>query len=117
MKFDYAKTYSADNSFWPEYHFKFKFVLKEIEIKDVCNRHGQDLIWVDHTLQNANDTTKKCFASFLIQQSLGPIKNDLDIVDYKAKYQEMVDLLEPYKIDDDVSPTTTLKMILKYHNK
>jgi len=113
MKFDYARTYSLQNSFWPEYNFKF--VIKESEILDVCNRHGRDLLWVDHTLQIANDNTKKCFASFLIQQSIGPIKNDLDIVDYKVKYQELVDLLEPHKIDDDMSPATTLKMILKYH--
>jgi hypothetical protein len=115
MKFYYAKTYSANNSFWPEYHFKF--VIDEDEISYVCNRHGKDLFWVDHTLQIANDNTKKCFASFLIQQSIGPIKNDLNIVDYKVKYQELVDLLEPHKIDDDMSAATTLKMILKYHNK
>lgn len=113
MKFDHAKTFSANNSFCPEYHFKF--VINEDEIRDVCGRHGKDLSWVDHTLQIANDNTKKYFASFLIQQSIGPIKNDLDIVDYKAKYQELVDLLEPHKIDDDMSPATTLKMILKYH--
>ena len=113
MKFDYAKTFSANNSFCPEYHFKF--VINEDEILDVCGRHGKDLSWVDHTLQIANDNTKKYFASFLIQQSIGPIKNDLDIVDYKVKYQELVKLLEPHKIDDDMSPATTLKMILKYH--
>jgi hypothetical protein len=30
------------------------------------------------------------------------------------KYEELVELLEPYKIDD-MPPETTLKMILKYN--
>lgn len=29
-------------------------------------------------------------------------------------YEELVELLNPYKIDDDMPPVTTLKMVLKY---
>lgn len=29
-------------------------------------------------------------------------------------YEELVELLNPYKIDDDMPPATTLKMVLKY---
>ena len=67
------------------------------------------LIWAG--LSNA----RKYLASFLIMQSMGPTENNLDVVDYKVKYQELVDLLEPHKIDDSMSPATTLKMLLKYN--
>ena len=35
-------------------------------------------------------------------------------INYKQKYEELVELLNPYKIDDDMPPVTTLKMVLKY---
>jgi hypothetical protein len=40
--------------------------------------------------------------------------SDVDLgIDYKKKYEELVELLEPHKIDD-MPPETTLKMILQY---
>jgi hypothetical protein len=114
MKFDYTKTFSNSNIFFPEYHFKF--VINEYEIRDICNRHGKSSSWVDDTLYFGGcDKIKKYVASFLIMQSMGPIENNLNVVDYKVKYQELVDLLEPHKIDDSMSPATTLKMLLKYN--
>ena len=49
----------------------------------------------------------------LIRDTISSDKVDLGI-DYKKKYEELVELLEPHKIDD-MPPETTLKMILKYN--
>ena len=57
----------------------------------------------------------KIFASIeIIRDALSSDKVDLGI-DYKKKYEELVELLEPHKIDESMEPLTTLKMLLKYH--
>jgi hypothetical protein len=41
--------------------------------------------------------------------------NNIDLeIDYKQKYEQLVELLEPHKIDN-MPPETTLKMLLKYN--
>jgi hypothetical protein len=35
-------------------------------------------------------------------------------INYKKKYEELAELLNPYKLEDGMEPSTTLKMILKY---
>ena len=35
-------------------------------------------------------------------------------INYKEKYDELVELLKPHKLEDNMSHSTTLKMILKY---
>ena len=49
----------------------------------------------------------------IIEEATNCDEVDLGI-DYKKKYDELVKLLKPHQIDDDMSPSTTLKMILRY---
>ena len=50
----------------------------------------------------------------ILQEAVKDENVDLGI-NYKQKYEELVELLKPHKLEDDMSPATTLKMILKYH--
>ena len=62
----------------------------------------------------STDKYYKLLASIeIIRDALSWDKIDLGI-DYKKKYDELVELLEPHKIDD-MPPETTLKMLLKYN--
>lgn len=115
MKFDYAMGMNPQ-TFLPEHHFSF--CLSEGDAEKVPHKYGYDSDWIFRTFSYLNsDSTHKLYAAvFLISEALVDDKVDMGI-NYKQKYQELVDLLEPHKIDDDMSPATTLKMILKYHNK
>ena len=113
MKFDYYKdTFSNECT--------FQFTLTEDETRKVYHQHNLD------ARQMLSDTFEHSgvekyykmlvLASIeLIRQSLSSENVDLGI-NYKKKYDELVELLEPHKIDESMEPSTTLKMILKYHN-
>lgn len=73
------------------------------------------LCWDDDFNSSPNEHPYKMYASVGILQEV--VKNEnVDLgTNYKEKYEELVELLKPHKLEDDMSPTTTLKMILKYH--
>jgi hypothetical protein len=115
MKFDYCKGINPQ-TFLTEH--RFSFCLSEIDVEKVPHKYGYDSDWIFKTFSYLNsDSTHKPYAAvFLISESLVDDKVDMGI-NYKQKYEELVELLEPYKVDDSMLPAATLKMLLKYHNK
>ena len=116
MKFDFCKE-QPPNTFYPQYHFKFS--LSEDEIRKVYHKFGHTPEWFrgvfDDFNSSPNEHPYKMYASLRILQEAVKDENvDLGI-NYKQKYEELVELLKPHKLEDDMSPATTLKMILKYH--
>lgn len=114
MKFDYCREQSIENSFCPQY--SFKFTLTEDELRRVTHKYGLPSNWAyDVFNYSSADSPYQMLTSLsVIQDAIGDDRVDLGI-NYKEKYEELVELLKPYKIDDDMPPSTTLKMILKYH--
>lgn len=104
MKFDYTRVFS-DKTFTPGYLFQYS--LTEDELRKVFHKYSTPFSII---------SDKK----FIEAVSVNIIRDVLvdDVVDlginYKQKYEELVELLNPYKIDDDMPPVTTLKMVLKY---
>jgi len=95
----------------------FSFSLTENEIRKVYHKHGtsyNDRVFLDSL---TSEPYKIGHSIRLIQDTFTDDgKVDLDF-NYKEKYEELVELLKPYKLEDDMSPSTTLKMILKYQVK
>lgn len=121
MKFDYCKEISlpgcgAPSSFPYTYHFQFS--LSYDEIQKALHKYAIPPNWLFDALEwSSKPQPYQMEASLsIIQDAMSDENVDLG-TNYKQKYEELVDLLEPHKIDDDISPATTLKMILKYHNK
>jgi len=110
MKFHYEKQSL-------ELIHNFSFSLTENEIRKVYHKHGtsyNDRVFLDPL---TSEPYKICHSIRLLQDAFSDDgKVDLGI-DYKEKYEELVELLKPYKLEDDMSPSTTLKMILKYQVK
>jgi hypothetical protein len=114
MNFDYAAEISH-NKHYPEYHFHF--TLTEDEVHRVIHKYDFDKkTYMEQVFGNpSTDKYYKLLASIeIIRDALSWDKIDLGI-DYKKKYEELVELLEPHKIDESMEPLTTLKMILKYN--
>lgn len=117
MKFDYCKDLSADNGYFPVYHFRF--TLDEDDVRKVLHKYAYPPEWMTSVFENFGYTPKdhpyKIGASLrFLQDAL--CDEDVDLgTNYKEKYEELAELLKPHKLEDDVSPATTLKMILKYH--
>ena len=112
MKFDYCKEY-PHNKFYPQY--RFQFTLDEEEVRKVYHKFGLTPEWMRGVFDDFNEHPYKIYASMRILQEVVKDENvDLGI-NYKEKYEELVELLKPHKLEDDMSPATTLKMILKYH--
>jgi hypothetical protein len=113
MNFDYSAKISH-TKLYPEYDFHF--TLTEDEVHRVIHKYNFDKkTYMEQVFGNpSTDKYYKLLASIeIIRQSLSSEDVDLGI-DYKKKYDELVELLEPHKIDD-MPPETTLKMILKYN--
>lgn len=112
MKFDWYK--KLNNKFYPEYHFSFS--LDEDEIRKVVHIYGYDEEWLRDAFEYSRpDSTYQMYTSLRILVD-ATNDNPVDLgTNYKQKYEELVELLKPHKIDEDMSPETTLKMILKYH--
>jgi hypothetical protein len=113
MKFDYAAGISH-NTYIPEYNFTF--TLTQDEVYKVIHKYDIDKqTYMEQVFGNpSTDKYYKILASIeIIRDALSFDKVDLG-VDYKKKYEELAELLEPHRIDEDMSPTTTLKMLLKY---
>ena len=113
MNFDYTAKISH-TKLYPEYHFHF--TLTEDEVHRVIHKYNFDKkTYMEQVFENpSTDKYYKLLASIeIIRDSLYGENVDLGI-DYKKKYDELVELHEPHKIDD-MPPETTLKMILKYN--
>jgi hypothetical protein len=110
MKFDYYKDTFSDEC-------TFQFTLTGDETRKVYHQHNLDAQqMLSDTFEHSGvEKYYKMLASIeLIRQSLSSEDVDLGI-NYKKKYDELVELLEPHKIDESMEPATTLKMILKYN--
>lgn len=106
MKFDYCSE---------KFGYTFNFTVTEDEIRNYLHKHGFSYDFVHGMFPPQATEYYKTFASLdLIKDTFVGDKVDLGI-DYKKKYDELVELLEPHKIDESMSPATTLKMILKYN--
>lgn len=116
MKFNWCRELKH-NKLYPEYHFKFS--LDEDEFQKVIHKYGLGNEWIWDAFDGYSaldvDTPQQMYASLRILQD-ATIDNRVDLgINYKQKYEELVELLNPHKIDDDMSPVTTLRMILRYH--
>jgi hypothetical protein len=113
MKFDYCAEFLSEN-YLPAYHFRY--TLTEDEVRKSLHKYGNSRInWMNEVFEYSSlqEPYKAEIALGLIRDTLlGDSDVDLGI-DYKKKYEELVKLLEPHKIDD-MPPETTLKMILQY---
>jgi hypothetical protein len=110
MKFEYTGSYSPLTP-----NFNFNFNLSKDEIHKVSHKYGYHSDWFEKAFNdlNFNSPHTPYVAAFLISETILEDKVDMGI-NYKQKYEELVEILKPYKIDNDMSPATTLKMILKY---
>ena len=121
MKFDYCKEVSLPGSGFSSsfpYTYHFQFSLSYNEIQKVFHKYGVQRN-IDEIIEygSKNNPNTIQLSLNLIQDTFTDDgKVDLGI-DYKKKYEELVELLKPYKLEDDMSPSTTLKMILKYQVK
>jgi hypothetical protein len=105
MKFDY---YSGEN-----FEYKFNFTLTENEIRKHFHKHGLTYRFGSNLFPpNTLEYYKILHSLEMIRENIDDNNIDLGI-DYKRKYDELVELLEPHKIDN-MPPETTLKMLLKY---
>lgn len=109
MKFEFTKSFNTENSFFPEWNFYYS--ITEDEIKKVLHKYS---ILLDRFYINQHFTDPKTSLAILNQVVVDNDSVNLGI-NYKEKYEEIVKLLDPYKLEDEMSPLTTLKMILKYH--
>lgn len=113
MKFDYCRNLSADKGYVPIFHFQYTLSIDEVQ--KALHKYGYSLEWMTIFDYSPTDHPHKIRSSLgIIQDALCDKNVDLG-TNYKEKYEELVELLKPHKIDDDMSPTTTLKMILRYH--
>jgi hypothetical protein len=113
MKFEYCKEMGAG---FPVYHFRY--TLDEDDVRKVLHKYSYPPEWMsavfDTFQYSPSDNSYKIGASLRILQD-ALCDEDVDLgTNYKAKYEELAKLLEPHKLEDDMEPATTLKMILKY---
>jgi hypothetical protein len=123
MKFDYCREASLPGSGYSSsfpYTYHFQFSLSSNEIEKVLHKYGvaRNISIIDALeCKSNNDPHKILWSLALIQDTFtddGKVNLDFN---YKKKYEELVELLKPHKLEDDMSPSTTLKMILKYQVK
>jgi hypothetical protein len=96
----------------------FSFSLTENEIRKVYHKNGTSYDTVEVFLDPLPSESYKIWQSIRLLQDTFTDDGKVDLgIDYKKKYEELVELLKPYKLEDDMSPSTTLKMILKYQVK
>jgi hypothetical protein len=114
MKFEY-RSIILGTTYCPEYEFKFS--ITEDEARRVSHKYGYTTNWVGETFEyTKNIKDYQVWAALKVIQDVSTDIQKVDLgIDYKAKYEELVELLQPYKIEDDMPPSTTLKMILKYN--
>jgi hypothetical protein len=118
MKFDYCKETSLPGCGAPSstpYTYHFQFSLSCDEVRKVTHKYAFTPNWMSDVFEySPTSEPYQMLASLrILQDVVDGERVDLGI-NYKEKYDELVELLKPYKIEDDMSPSTTLKMILKY---
>jgi len=112
MKFDYCVELGVTDGVYPEY--RFQFILTDDEIRNFQHKYGCYNIGKFLSDYQISSEFYKIYTSIrLIEDALIGEKVDLGI-NYKKKYEELVELLNPHRIDDSMEPATTLKMILRY---
>ena len=116
MKFDYCKIMTLPGHGTHSYRYHFQFFMSYEEIEKVYHKYGYKDIdsFMSLFVTKADDVYKILAFIEIIRDAISSDKVDLGI-DYKKKYEELVELLEPHKIDESMEPSTTLKMILKYN--
>lgn len=115
MKFDYCREFSDKYGYYSVWNFHF--TLEEDEVRKVTHKYGIPLEdCYGNSYISSLPSYEQMLASLRILQEAAIDTVTIDLgIDYKQKYEELVELLKPHKIDDDMSPATTLKMILKYN--
>lgn len=113
MKFDYCKEIGENNGFYPVH--RFQFTLTEDEVRKVTHKYAFTPNWMSDVFEySPTSEPYQMLASLrILQDVVDGERVDLGI-NYKEKYDELVELLKPHKLEDNMSPSTTLKMILKY---
>ena len=113
MKFNYCKDFPEKSGFFPEYCFQF--TLTEDEVLKVKHRYAITPDWMMRVFESSSGDSQFQMPAALriIEKATNCDEVDLGI-NYKEKYDELVKLLKPHQIDDEMSPSTTLKMILRY---
>ncbi len=114
MEFDYHKEIST-TYYIPTYDF---FRITVDEIRSVVHKFGISNIENYEEIFKYGDNNlpgKRALVLKLLQECNMDYNVDLGI-NYKEKYEELTELLEPHKIDE-MPPSTTLKMILKQYEK
>jgi hypothetical protein len=116
MKFDCARDpISLCNE-----NYIFHFSLSENEVRKVIHKYGWEIEQFNRSIgpgihQNVKISTAISAIRDVFIAECYPQSESIDLgIDYKGKYEELVDLLGPYKIDN-MPPETTLKMLLKYN--
>lgn len=111
MKFDYCNERSVETGYQSVYHFRYTLTRDEI-IKTLW-KYGDNPERFDLQFSTAPLNCQMNASLGLIRDSFFDDEIDLGI-DYKKKYEELAELLKPHKLEDNMEPATTLKMILKY---
>lgn len=113
MKFNYYKERSETSGFYQNHHFQF--TLTEDETQKVIHKYTIPPEWMMRMFESSSGDSQYQIPAALriIEEAANCDEFDLGI-DYKQKYEELVKLLKPHQIDDEMSPSTTLKMILRY---
>lgn len=113
MNFKFYKEISEKTGYFPVYHFQFS--VDDLDIRKVAHKHGMDPSKIDHIYATSGSPHQIWTSLNILHDLMGDNNDDVDLgFNYKKKYIELANLLEPYRIDD-MTPATTLKMILKYH--
>lgn len=112
MKFNFCRDFSRETGYQETYHFHYTLTREEI-IKTLW-KYGDNPEMFDFCFSTAPLNYQMSASLGLIRDSFFDDEVDLGI-DYKKKYEELAELLKPHRIEDNMEPSTTLKMILKYH--
>lgn len=112
MKFNFCRNISRETGYQETYNFHYTLTKEEI-IKTLW-KYGDSPERFDLHFSTAPLNYQMSASLTLIRESFFDDEVDLGI-DYKKKYEELAELLKPHRIEDSMEPSTTLKMILKYH--
>lgn len=99
----------------------FTFILDDYEVSDPLSdrAYPHDAMDAFMYAPGLQEKDRIGFALGIIKEAYlkDNKEKDMDLgLNYKEKYKEMEELLEPYKIDN-MDPITTLKMLLMYRLK
>ena len=101
--------------------YNFQFSITDDEARKVFHKYGVNSI---KQMEDEFSVLNELLVALNHPRAMGNVlailrnaycDEDVDLgFNYKQKYEELVALLEPHKIDNTMEPATTLKMILKY---